>query len=138
MKEKNTQKGFTLVELMIVIVIAGIMLGVAIPNLLLVKDKALWSTAKVNLDVVRTALAGYAADSNDGRYPVGSLDFATFRTILPDARLPYTEQEAKWQGGTFAYASSGGSFTINVNANNRYNDPLVATLSGISPDEYPH
>lgn len=137
-KGRPGEMGFTLVELMIVIVILGIMLGVAIPNLLLIKDKAVWGTAKVNLDVVRTALTGYAADSTDGRFPEGSLDFGNFRATVPGASLPPTELEAKWQTGTFAYACSGNAFTISVKANNRYGDPLIATLSGIEPVEYPH
>jgi hypothetical protein len=66
------------------------------------------------------------------------LNFASFKALLPEANLPSTEEDAKWQGGSFAYASTGKSFTINVNANNRVNDPFVATLSGITPNDYPH
>ena len=137
-KMKKGENGYTLVELMIVVAIVGILAGIAIPNLFIIRDKSIRGTAKANVDVVRTALASYAADSDHGRYPAGNFNFTAFRAVLPLANLPSAEESAKWQSGSFSYASSGVNFTINVNANNRTNDPFVATLSGITPHQYPH
>jgi len=133
----KTQKGFTLIELMIVVAIVGILAGIAIPNFLNLKDKAIWGTARANVDVIRSALASYASEKFDNFYPVGTLDFAGMRTVLPHASLPTVEELAKFQTGSFSYASSNGrTFTFSANCNNRANDSLTATPSGITPNSY--
>jgi len=133
----NNRKGFTLVELMIVIAIIGILAGIAIPNFLDLKDKAIWGTARANLEVARTALAAYATDSHRNQYPLGSLDFAGFRSLVPKANLPFTETLTKLRTGSFLYTSTDGStFELRVNVDNRAYDLMVASPSGITPDTY--
>jgi prepilin-type N-terminal cleavage/methylation domain-containing protein len=133
----KSDKGFTLIELMIVVVIIGILAGIAIPNFLDLKDKAIWGTARANLEVVRTSLASYAADSKENRYPVGNFDFDVFRIIVPKANLPLTEPLTKLRGGSFQYTSADGStFLIRVDVDNRAYDQMVASPSGITPNTY--
>jgi type IV pilus assembly protein PilA len=72
-KKNLLQKGFTLVELMIVIVIVGILSAVALPNFLSQTDKAKATEAKtVSSAYLKQIYAAYqeggktAADSTDG------------------------------------------------------------------------
>jgi prepilin-type N-terminal cleavage/methylation domain-containing protein len=133
----TSERGFTLIELMIVVAVIGILAAIAIPNFLNLKDKAIWGTARANLEAVRTSLAAYSADSNQNRYPLGTLDFAAFKSAVPKANLPASESLAKLRGGTFSYASADGStFTVSARADNRAYDHMVASPNGITPANY--
>jgi type IV pilus assembly protein PilA len=63
MKRKNT-KGFTLIELMIVVAIIGILAAIAIPNFLKFQAKSKQSEAKTNLKAIYTAETGYFGENN--------------------------------------------------------------------------
>jgi len=130
-------RGFTLVEIMIVIVVIGILAAIAIPNFLNLKDKAIWGAARANLEVVRNSLAAYATDSDLNRYPVGTFNFADFRSIVPKANLPSSEPLTRLQTGSFAYFSSeGDSYSLTANADNRAYDQMIASPTGITPSTY--
>ena len=59
------KKGFTLIELMIVVAIIGILAAIAIPNMAFTKKKAKLAACKSNLESVSRALDMYANDNND-------------------------------------------------------------------------
>ena len=57
----RNRKGFTLVELMIVVAIIGILAAIAIPNFLQFRLKAKTSEAKSNLGAIRSTQVAYFA-----------------------------------------------------------------------------
>ncbi len=59
---RKSKKGFTLIELMIVVAIIGILAAIAIPNFLRFQLKSKSSEGKVNIAAVRTAEESYLAE----------------------------------------------------------------------------
>jgi type IV pilus assembly protein PilA len=60
----RSKKGFTLIELMIVVAIIGILAAIAIPNFLRFQAKSKQSEAKTNLGGIFTAETSYFAETN--------------------------------------------------------------------------
>ena len=56
---KTNQKGFTLIELMIVIAIIGILAAIAIPNFIEYRNKSFCSRAESDANAIASAIADY-------------------------------------------------------------------------------
>jgi type IV pilus assembly protein PilA len=61
-KQLKGQKGFTLIELMIVVAIIGILAAIAIPNFLQYQLKSRQSEAKTNLQAIKTSEVSFQAE----------------------------------------------------------------------------
>jgi general secretion pathway protein G len=68
MKDKRrNQRGFTLIELMVVIVILGILAGLIVPRIMGRPDEARLAKARLQIESLETALKMYRLDN--GSYP---------------------------------------------------------------------
>ncbi len=71
--KKRNKKGFTLVELVVVIAILGILAALAVPKLTASRDKAKWSAHAANIRTIESAIAMYEADGGK-RADIGITD----------------------------------------------------------------
>ena len=99
----RTQKGFTLIELMIVVVIIGILAAIAIPNFIAMQNRAKEGSVKANMHTLQLAAEDYGVQ-NDGVY---TADAEAATTAGLGALLP----------GSFKNPFTGGTA-----ANNAYED----------------
>ncbi|WP_427981018.1 type II secretion system major pseudopilin GspG [Agarivorans sp.] len=87
MHTQATSRGFTLLEVMVVIVILGILAGLVVPNLLGNKEKADIQKAKTDIVALENALDMYRLDNS--RYPTteqGLEALVTKPTSSPEPR----------------------------------------------------
>ncbi|MDI3536982.1 MAG: type pilus assembly protein PilA [Eubacteriaceae bacterium] len=77
--------GFTLAELMVVLVILGLLASIAIPQFFTVIKNSQKKTDETNIRIVESALELYRIEN--GEYPPGATDFDGLIEVLHDEGL---------------------------------------------------
>ena len=99
------EKGFTLVELMIVIIILAVLTGIAVPSYLALRNRARESATESEMKNIATALELYMADIEVYPPTATVTDLADYMNPVPTLD--------KWSHGyVYVLATGAGSYTL--------------------------
>jgi len=118
MKAKHNEAGFTLIELITVIVILGILAAIAVPKFVDLSDKAKASACKANQAAIESAAAIAYADSA----AAGNAVFPPASQILATSNNPFFangKAPTCPSGGTYTYDQTTGTVTCSITSHQR-------------------
>jgi len=102
----RSESGFTLIEMVIVIIVLGILVGIAVPKYADFKDAANLAAAKANISSLRAAAAMYYAEqtveTGAGSYPADT-----------DALEALLQESLTWPTGYgYTYTAATGTCAL--------------------------
>ena len=104
---KNARRGFTLIEIMIVVLIIGILLAIAVPNFVKAREGSRQKACVGNLKQIDAAKEQYMMDNKTSTAP------AALATLV-GASGYIKSTPACPSGGTYAVAAAGADPTCTI------------------------
>lgn len=130
---RGEEAGFTLVELLVVMLILGILAAIAIPAFFSQRDKGYDSDAKANVRTVQTAYETYAVD-NDGSYNTSAIaDLSAIEPTITDFAADMTITGTPTGYTIVGDSDSGNSFTLERTAAGALNYTCATAGDGGCP-----
>ncbi len=125
MRKMMNKKGFTLVELMIVVVILGILVAIAVPIYSAVTENAKRKACQGNIRIIRSNMASYVmTGGDDGGYITSTAavngsamyDCTVFKGMFDNNEVPVCK--ASGQKYVVTFQDSVDKFSVKCSADN--------------------
>lgn len=112
-QRSQSESGFTLVELLVVMLILGLLAAIAVPSFFNQRDKARDADAKSGVRTAQTAMETYATDNGGSYTGADATDLRNIEQTLNDTNLSAVSPNAAGDGYTVtATSDTGNTFSI--------------------------